>query len=453
MLDAARLGTSAKYRHHDKNMTVPPLNLYDNRNTHDALHPLPVSKRKQMDSRVKLNQNSVIRNDRNKNFHVCSVRQKLSPSDTDCPSLTSITYRTTDSEPDNKSLVYTISVPYKGKSSRSLSDLSSRSAGQGQRILPKRKFVSTMNVDITVQNSKNGAKNYNAFSCKGPTNYQELDLDPCDPLSCDSEFGRTKDNHMTFHELSDLNNFQKQSAKNRHEVLHTYDGDLDLLHSNRSDFTQNGASLRHKLYHEKKSKEALASAKRQMVDWLLSNQRLNSEMQNSESAKQYGHQLSMSTPSLKVKQFSNKHLLSNQDCLERRSFDSQELLKEGRQSVLGRHSKYVRKSFDSQDILNADSRDSPMSSHEFFHYKPQGHFPEDFRCDDSVVSGEECVGPQKRVSLIESSLGTSEDHLEYLKLARLVNGPSNLMVSIILKAQNCIFEKSGQFTELVTCIK
>ena len=433
MLDTSRPVSGAKNRHHDKNMTVPPLNLHDNRNTQDALHPLPVSKRKQMDSRFKPNQTSVISNDKNKNFHVCSIRQKLSPSKTDIPSLTSISYRTTDDEPDNKSLVYTLSVPYKGESSKSLSDLRSRTGHQGHRKLPKRKFVSTMSINVTTKNDQNGTEKHNVFSCKGPTKYQELDPEPCDIISCDTEFGQTKDSHMRFQDLSNLNNYSNQIAINKHEIIGTNENDLDLLPSNRSrsNFAQNGVSLKHRLNHEKKSKEVLASAKRQMVDWLLSNQRLNTEMQHSESSRQYAHPLSMSTPSLKVKQPSSKHLLSNRNSLERHSFDSRELLTDTRLPVLGGHNKYERKSFDSEDLLTgAESRGSTMSSRDSLHYKPQGRIPEDFLCDDSVVSGEECGGGQKRVSLIESSLGMAEEHLEYLKLARLVNGPSNLAVSI-----------------------
>ena len=388
-----------------------------------------------MDSRFKPNQTSVISNDKNKNFHVCSMRQKLSPSKTDVPSLTSISYRTPDNDPDNKSLVYTLSVPYKGESSKSLSDLRSRSRSghAGQRKLPKRKFVSTMSINVTTKNDQNGTEKHNVFSCKGPTKYQELDLEPCDPVSYDTEFGRTKDSHMRFQDLSNLNNYSKQSAENKHEMKGTYENDLDLLPSSgsRSNFAQNGVSLKHRHNHEKKSKEVLASAKRQMVDWLLSNQRLNTEMQHSESSRQYAHPLSMSTPSLKVKQPSSKHLLSNRNSLERHSFDSRELLRDTRQPVLGGHNKYERKSFYSEDLLNgAESRGSTLSSRDSLHYKPQGHVPEDFHCDDSVVSGEECGGGQKRVSLIESSLGMAEEHLEYLKLARLVNGPSNLAVSI-----------------------
>ena len=440
-MDAARLGSSAKNRH-DKTMTVPPLHLHDNRNSQDALHLLPVSKRKQTDSRFKPNQTSVINNDKNKNFHVCSIRQKLSPSRSDVPSLTSISYRTTDSEPDNKSLVYTLSVPYKGESSRSLSDLRSRSGHQGHRRLPKRKFVSTMNINVTTKNSQDGTNKYSVFSSEGQTKFHELnDLEPLDAYSYDTDFGRTNDSHSRIQNLSDLNTYPRQSAKNRH------DDDIDLLPSNRarSNFAQNGVTLKQRLNYEKKSKKVLASAKRQMVDWLLSNQRLNTESQHSEPLGQFAHPLSMSTPSLKMKQTHNKHLLSSRNSLERHSIDSRELRSDVPQSVLIERDKYERKSFDSEDLLNdaelrdADSRASAMSSRDSENKNPQGQIHEDFHCDSSITSGDEYGGVQNRGSLIESSLGMVEEHLEYLKLARLVNGPSNLTVSTNLCYERLMF--------------
>lgn len=420
---------------YDRKRATQALNLHDNRNTHDALHPLTVTKLRQTESSDKFHKNTVIRRDKNDNFHVCSISNKLSANDTDVPSLTSVAYTATNSKPEKKSLVYTVSVPYKGESSRSLSDL--RLGSQGQRVVPKRTFLSTINVDVTVKGEKNGIEKQNVFTSKGPVDYRELD--PCskDLLSGTSEFSRTTDKHMSFDDLSNLKGFQKQSAGFVNNVPDRHSDDLLLSNRSRSHLVENGIALKHRLRHAKKSKEVLASAKQQMVDWLLSNQQEKMGLKGSpEFMKQYEHPLSMSTPSLKFKQPQSRQLLNNQKSFERHSLDSREQLNEDRDYVFTGQNKLAKSGLDSEETLHGDNsgshyRQSHISSQNLFHYKPQRRDLEDFRCDDSVVSTDESVGVQKQSSLIGSSIGIAEEHLEYLKLARLVNGPSNLAVIIL----------------------
>ena len=415
------------------------------------MHLLPVSKENQSDVRKfkdKLSKSS----DNKRDVLVCSEADKFSHSSVCMPSLDSISYTRNSDKSENKSLVYTISVPYKVDGSRSLT--------QRQRIRSKRNYVSTMKVDVTVKPGNSEAETQNVFTAKGPVDYREIkyDLDPnqVDPLINTSSGENLQDRPIL--DLSGLTDIQESSAKVEFGEIFSEErkvqyGKLGQFPSNggdnlllgnreRSQYYENGLALKQKLFKKKKSKETLASAKSQMVDWLLSNQRQTTGSEDKLLSAKYDHPLSMSTPSLKIKKCSDRQLLNNQRSFERHSFDNPETLND--ESPIGDRAlknqrNYDRNSFDSQDVLSANnsqsqSRASPVSGLEPFHYKSDihkqiGHLPGALKHGDSLLSVDESVGMQKRLSLTGSSLGIPEEELGYLKLAKLVNGPTNLTVS------------------------
>ena len=459
IFDGGKLGVAG----HDKKTRSPPFYHHDNRSTHNPLQSHPVSRWKQTGlrkSKEKLSRNTVINLDNDKSVHVCSKSQRVPQNNVDLPSLTSISYTKHDNESKDKSLVYTISVPYKGSSSRSSDDL--RSEPQGQHVSSKRKFISSVNLDITVKHGKSGKEKKNVFTARGPVDYKEiepgLEHRLYDPKVNTSHAVDTQRN-TNVDVLSDRTNIQKHSAKLTFTEIFPgmgkfQSGDQAQLPGNsndnllpgniyRSNYLRNELALKQRIGREKKSRESLLSAKPQMMNWLLSNQRQNSGVKNKfGSIKQNGHHLSVSTPSLKVKQCSTRQLLHNQRSFERHSLDAEEILNDEhskKEHTFGAR-RYNRNSLDSQDILSGDtsrsqSRGSPVSSQELFQFKSGVHLQKglgDMKYEDSLLSGDESVGVQgvqKRSSLVESSLGMQEEHLEYLKLARLVNGPSNLMVN------------------------
>ena len=445
MQDSGRKGVIYS---HDKNALSPPLYRHDNRNNAKLLHP--VSSRNQLDEE-KLKEHLSKSIHSNGNIHSCSKTEALSQSEADRPALESISYTINRDQTQDKSLVYTIDIPYDLAASRS----------RTQRRRKLRKYVSTMSVDITVKPGKSQTGYQSVFTAKGPVDYREIkvDLDP------DQEDPRI-DNSVILHEkhmqeLAGLEDIHKQSAKVGDSAIlpqnyRELQGTNRRLPSNRSDqlllgnrerskYNENDLALKQKVKDKHKSKETLASAKSQMVDWLLSNQRQKDANENTLSPSKYGHPLSMSTPSLKIKRCSDKQLLKNQSSFERRSFDSREILN-GENSVgehrRNYHRNYNGHSFDSADILNPDilqtqSKGSPASSLESFHNKSNLHtqiylLPSVLKHGDSALSEDESVGVgyNKRVSLSGSSVGLPEEELGYLKLARLVNGPATIMVRI-----------------------
>lgn len=433
---------------HDGTRSSPPsIHQDDNKVPSDLEQTLTSSGQTLVDLKrndENIPQNNLITHESNENVHVCS--KTLSQKDNDLPSLTSILYTTRNNNSKNKSLVYTVGIPYRTDHSSSLSDLRSVSDLQ-------RKYISSMKVDVAVKDQKDGKEKKNIFTTVGPVEYQEIDHDlehaQLDPLGNTSNLVSIENKKSSIPGLLHFNDIQKnaeftemsagkgQSQYHQshvqvpHKHEHVLPGDRGM-----SAYIGNGLALKQKLRKGNKSKESLASAKRQMVDWLLSNQRQNIKIKSRFGAtKIYSHPLSMSTPSLKAKWCSDRQLVNNQRSFERHSLDSEEILT----SEISRkkYRKCARNSFDSQEILSGDtscsqSRASLASSQELFPYKSaldshQKHLSHNWRHEGSLLSEDEDFGEVKRSSLIDSSLGVLEDHLDYLKLARLISGPTNLM--------------------------
>lgn len=167
----------------------------------------------------------------------------------------------------------------------------------------------------------------------------------------------------------------------------------------------------------RKSKEALIAAKSQTADWLLN---------NDPRAVNIGRPNWASTPNLK-----NKKNYEQGEVKKRRfkkeaghSFDL--LLGEETENDTADHissdmDKQSQRTVLSQYSGDGEYRDYRLSPHRRPHLQ---HLQGDSACssmDESVDNS--------RVSMIGSSCGIPEDHLNYLRLARLVNGPSPIMVS------------------------
>lgn len=322
---------------------------------------------------------------------------------TSSPSLDSISYQANKSV-IGRAIVYTVDIPI----SELRQPIKSKHTDKVRKLTNDKttRFISSVNVSIENigdEESVHSSESNVRIKAITPVKYKKVTYDDLDPETDDL------DKEVEGH--GDSGVCKSQSNDN-------IDGAKHLLSDkdNKSGFVY---KTKEEIITRRRSKEALVAAKSQTADWLLNNGgqslafstgRPNwASTPNLKNKKNYDEEAVKKTRFKKEAGHSFDLLLGEDTENEQSDNISSDVEKQSQNTVLSRHSV----DGDYKEYLTVPSKKPHLR-----------HLQGDSACssmDDSV--------DMSKTSLIGSSCGIPEEQLNYLRLARLVNGPSPIMVS------------------------
>lgn len=324
-----------------------------------------------------------------KELYVCKRNVLCHSEDDDStnPSLSTITYSKTEQVMD-KSLVFTVNVPIETVSDTESSV--SRTSGKSRFVSQVCLNVEAASKDKHYELSKD--KSVSKITRVGEVTYMKVvptgDLD--DDLGHDFDF--------------DTENSEKNDNIGITDNVNTWRSGKG--HSGNHDVHAPPTSMKNKIRQKIRVKENLVAAGNNPADWLLES---NKYFTKNHSTYNVGRPVWASTPNLKCKRISSaENGVGNR--IKREGNHSFDLLLDEESG-----SSY-------ENSLNSKSQS--RNQHSLDQFDSRQHFQES-RDQSEYSSIDESLDQQ---SLIGSSCGIPDDHLNYLRLARLVNGPSLMMV-------------------------
>ena len=329
------------------------------------------------------------------------------------PSLESIMYQPNRTV-IGKSVVYTVDIPISQLKqpikSKAIESVKKSSKSKSAR------YISSVNVSIEnigEEESVHSSDSFVRIKSVTPVKYKKVTRDDLelDPYTNDLDL-EDEGYEVVNSDMCEGNRFNG-------------DG-VDGLSTERTEKSEDRVGLdvsvvktKEEILSRRRSKEALVAVKSQTADWLLKNDGqswvCSSGRPNWASTPNLKHKKNYIDDDLKKRRFKKDaghsfDLLLGEDTENEQSDKlSSDMEKQSQNTVLSQHSLEGN-----YHILGSLPINRPHLRH--------------LQGDSACSSMDESVD-MSRASLIGSSCGVSEDHLNYLRLARLVNGPSPIMVS------------------------
>lgn len=333
-----------------------------------------------------------------------SRHEENSGKENDNPSLESISYQQNQAVV-GRSIVYTVDIPLAQlQKPIKMKEVESKPTGAKSS-----RYISSVNVSIEHIGEEESVKSSESsirIKSVGPVRYRKLTSHDIGEGDRDAQ---NEGDVIIENILPELNSAFLESTQKARKSEKDTGTEIDV----------DGHVLKAKedIVIRRKSKEALIAAKSQTADWLLN---------NDPRAVNTGRPNWASTPNLKNKKNYEQGEVKKRRFKKEagRSFDL--LLGEETENDTADH---ISSDMDEQSqstVLSQYSVDGKYPDYQLSpHRRPHlRHLQGDSACssmDESIDNS--------RTSLIGSSCGILEDHLNYLRLARLVNGPSPIMVS------------------------
>lgn len=321
--------------------------------------------------------------------HVFVCKKNVCMDKENTPALSSIRYSQDGKKPD-KSVVYTLTVPVVTDKVEPVSQPSRYVSSVSFKLEPKSSDGETYNQGQSSKVTQAGERKFQVKS--------DLDISQND----------------------ENKNFEHQKSVALDQNQNYSDGGHDGL---QHDFTGNVSSSRVKeeILEKKRAKEALIAARSHTADWLLNSEKHLQTGTGPSSFLPYkiGRPAWVSTPDLKVKR-NAAHYDNSSRRIKKEGNHSFDLLLQEELETNDEHS------FNRNQFETGHSVDDLDSRQHLTDFDGRPHLA-DLRGDSACSSMDESVDIS-RPSLIGDSFGMPEDHLNYLRLARLVNGPSLIMV-------------------------
>ena len=379
-------------------------------------------------------------NDHNR-LHLCGKVSSLEDTENVNPALQSITYIPSEQAQSDKSVVYSISVPMVTKIPR-------------PEPIGQVRYVSSVKFDI---DSESSADNDSVKSCKikqaGPVLHQKIitDLDIVEGQNIQNV--GTDDTNLCRTNLDIVNNeeLETKGATSRlpnlskgkftyltHELL---TNNNDSSEEQRQLKTNNCSleSVKHRILTKRRSKEALIAANSQTADWLLSNGKQVDAVGKQQHFFKTGLQggigrpIWASTPDLNARFLENEKnvkISQSRHIGKSLDIDLDDELNENRFAI-----QMSQQSFSKQTSLDESASVCQQPSN-LQNYNKQStpmmqdgrHFAQEMRQSYLPSTIDKGV-PADGISNIGSSTGMPEEQVQYMKLAKLVNGPSLIVVS------------------------
>ena len=220
--------------------------------------------------------------------------------------------------------------------------------------------------------------------------------------------------------------------------------DLSFLKNQNIEMSENGKQLeinqnvkntKESILQRNKSKEALAAARSQTADWLLSQKLGHGAILSNSNSSPWG-----STPDLKIRSQFTPPNKSRHNRIRKENNHSFDVLlheddAESHEKQIASSSYMEQRSFDNGSPItgyekfestncNTSYKSPPKENIISTNQRPALKYIHGSSASSSLDESMESSRP----SLVGSSAGVSEDYVNYLRLARLVNGPSPLMV-------------------------
>lgn len=331
-----------------------------------------------------------------------------------------------------KSLVYTVNVP-----------LSPVIENDTPKCSERFRYVSTLSVKFGDSSEEGSHKQSSIPKVMkvGPLTFKRVrsvdDID-LDPEEIERDASRS-DNGVFY--TSDAWKSHNHSADSK-EIVNADNNFPDGRTFNRSNHSENGKkSLRdkEKVLEKKRAKDALISAKSHTADWLLrqyGSQNISQTGSRSDggvnSQFKLGRPAWASTPNLKAKRNLKKDDMGRSRRIMPQSQSSFDLLsdetsacsEQTTETDIYRNQQNFSRSMEHFDQAHIDESDL---KHDLDELESRQRLAE-LQGDSNFSSLDESVDVS-RPSLIGSSTGLPEDQINYIRLARLVNGPSLIAVS------------------------
>ncbi|XP_060566792.1 uncharacterized protein LOC132725635 isoform X2 [Ruditapes philippinarum] len=411
------LAADVNYKSNNKSRSF--LGSHDNRISQNSSNSLPVAQQQEnaeyrlveiTETVEKMNSTSNMMREP-KQVYVCKKNAFDDEDKENKPELSSINYTPT-AEIQDKSLVYTLSVPIETvaiKKNKVEDDQASR-------------YVSTISVNVERKSSDNNNQKHvpsSKVTQVGHVSFHkvksksELDID-----KSDLKFDAKDTDDISLSSAPKLVGVSvKQSITHGTEVV-TNNSEHDLCRS------ASPCRAKEIVIEKKRAKERLVAANSHTANWLLSSEqhlKADDQSKNSKiSPFKIGRPVWASTPNLKVKR-NFTHL--DEDENSRRikmegnhSFDlllDEEMCTRDGQKLNGNH---IPSSNSAEELEEFGSRQT------FVGITGKPHLY-DLKGDSACSSMDESV-EIARPSMLGSGCTMPEDHLNYVRLARLVNGPS-----------------------------
>jgi len=201
------------------------------------------------------------------------------------------------------------------------------------------------------------------------------------------------------------------------------------------EINQNVKTTKESILQRNKSKEALAAARSQTADWLLSQKLGHGAILSNSNSSPWG-----STPDLKIRSQFTPPNKSRHNRIRKESNHSFDVLlheddAESHEKQIPGSSYMEQRSFDSGSPITGYEKFESTNCNTSYKSPPKENtISTNQRPALKYIHGSSACSSldesieSSRPSLVGSSAGVSEDYVNYLRLARLVNGPSPLMV-------------------------
>ncbi|XP_053385662.1 uncharacterized protein LOC123538351 [Mercenaria mercenaria] len=367
-----------------------------------------------------------------KHVFVCKKNVCADEDKENKPALSSISY-SPNNEIQDKSLVYTLTVPVETVPTENKRKEHSTNS----------RYISAISVNVERKSSGNNKKpvrsskvtqvghvTFQKVKSKSDRDIDKLDLkdeaeDTENVLQTAAASNLDVNENLKYSILSKENQPISQSTPN-------------VCKDSKHDFTRSASPCRAKeiVLEKKRAKEALIAANSHTADWLLDSERHLEAAESSRSSRvspfRMGRPIWASTPDLKFKRSvtqygddSSRHIKMEGNHSFDLLLDEEPGTRSG-QKLLGSH---IAPAHSTEQLEELGSRQHLTEA--------GGKVPlGDLKGDSACSSMDESV-EISRPSLIGSSFGIPEDHLNYLRLARLVNGPS--LITDVSKMPNSRF--------------
>lgn len=321
--------------------------------------------------------------------HVFVCKKNVCTDKENTPALSSIRYSQDSKKPD-KSLVYTLTVPVVTDKVEPVSQPS--------------RYVSSVSFNLEPKSS-DGEK-YNKGQSSEVAHAGEIKFQ----VGSDGDISRNDENKNFGHQKSvALDQNQNYSDGGHDSCPHDHTGNVP------------SKRVKEEILEKKRAKEALIAARSHTADWLLNSEKhlQAGTRASSFSPFKVGRPVWVSTPDLKAKR-NAAHYDSSSRHMKKEGNHSFDLLLQEELETSDEH-------FFSGNQFEIGHSDHDLDSRQHLtDFDGRPHLA-DLRGDSACSSMDESVDIS-RPSLIGDSFGMPEDHLNYLRLARLVNGPSLIMV-------------------------